>query len=358
MVIDEIIEERAIELNFTREDVQQLKDLLTHIVEKYEKEVNWNREELNNIGKVAIYEAISTFNIEKKVSLEEYVQSRLESKILACIERNNRKNVCTSKNIKEIEDEDRETSNVIKIFGSYISNIHLASFLIPYLEETLEHKVKVATILENEIKEIVDFARMRNANTKILDIEWQPIEQSEIENIIKELDDDITEEQMMIINGKLKFFEDTGIKQLEIENIIEKLENNIAEEQMIIINGKIEFIQKIQRIVQAYIKHNQTKLEKSKIKIITLYNNNDFLEYGEQIIKNNDKVLNTSGERAVQEVFQEILGYKAKNVTTEIDVEEIYAKMQRYKQLLKDGEITQSEYDHLCIKLKETLKNR
>ena len=318
MVIDEIIEERAIELNFTREDVQQLKDLLTHIVEKYEKEVNWNREKLNRIGKIAIYEAIHTFNIEKRVSLEEYAQWRIEGKILACIKRNNRKNVCTSKNIKEIGD--RETSNVIKIFGSYVSNIHLASFLIPYLEEALEHKVKVATILEDEIKEMVDFAQMRNTNTKILDVEWKPIKQS------------------------------------EIENIIEKLDNNIAEEQMIIINGRREFIQKVQKIVQVYIKQKQTKLEKSKIKIITLYNNNDFIEYGEQIIKNNDKVLNTSGEQEISEVFSKVLDHKAENETTEIDLEEIYEKMSRYKQLLKNGVITQREYDQLCMQLKETLK--
>ena len=42
-------------------------------------------------------------------------------------------------------------------------------------------------------------------------------------------------------------------------------------------------------------------------------------------------------------------------MTTEIELEEIYEKMSRYKQLLKDEMITQQEYNQLCMQLR---KNR
>ena len=94
-------------------------------------------------------------------------------------------------------------------------------------------------------------------------------------------------------------------KSLYQENVIkEKLENNI-ENLYIIINGDNEYVEKINEKVERINEKNQ-----KNVTIIDCYEVLQVNQEINKILNNHDKILNTSGEKEISEVFQ---GYQKDN---------------------------------------------
>lgn len=156
-----------------------------------------------------------------------------------------------------------------KLCSFYVSNWHLVTMLLPYINCKIDENVKIITILENEIqqnvKTLVEKLNLKNQE-KILSIEWE------------------------------------NFKSIKYNDIEQKLNNEINqnEKNIILINGSLNYIEKNNENVEKW-------LQKSKVtgtKIINFFEvtqfNNNILE----ILNTHDKVFNTSGEKEKSEVFE------------------------------------------------------
>ena len=166
----------------------------------------------------------------------------------------------------------RENQKIEKFCSFYVSDWHLVTMLLPYINRKIEENSKIVTILENNIEEnlkiLVEKLNLNNKE-KILSINWETIENkkySEIEEILKSQISDNT------------------------ENII-------------LVNGCKEYMERSNLIVEKFIKNSSVQ----QIKIINFFEVTEFNNNILDILNSHDKVLNTSGEREIEEVFE---GYK------------------------------------------------
>lgn len=156
-----------------------------------------------------------------------------------------------------------QENNVTKLCGLYVSEWHLVTMLLPYLNQKINEQAKIATILEKDIKKnvatLVEKLNLKNKE-KILELNWNENEQ--------------------------------------IKTEINKLEE--GQEFIIFVNGSKEFIQRQDKRLEKYF---QTHLMKSPIKIINCYEIIEFNGDISEILDKHDKILNTSGEKEITEVF-------------------------------------------------------
>lgn len=154
-----------------------------------------------------------------------------------------------------------------KLCSFYVSNWHMVTMLLPYVSKKVNKKEKIATILEKDIKEniltLLEKLNLKNEQ-KILEIDWN---KTQIERINK------------------------------LEKIFEGNEENIN----IIINGSRKFIESINSKLDNFIFIN--KINK-KVKIINFYEVIEINENITSILDMHDKVLNTSGEKEINEIFE------------------------------------------------------
>lgn len=159
-----------------------------------------------------------------------------------------------------------QKNKISKLCSFYVSDWHLITMLLPYINKKINEKVEIATVLENNIeqnvKTLVEKLNLKNAE-KILEINW---------------------------NNKSK----------KIEDIIKD-----EKEQLIIVNGNKEFIESTNEELDKYLKENNEKLKNVKIKIINCYEIVEFNGSITQILDNHDKILNTSGEKEINEIFED-----------------------------------------------------
>lgn len=155
-----------------------------------------------------------------------------------------------------------QKNNLTKLCSFYVSDWHLVTMLLPYINKKINEQAKIATILEKDIKEnvvtLVEKLNLKNKE-KILKLKWN--------------------------------------KTKEIEKI-EKLEKE--QELIIFINGSKEFIEKANKKLAKYI---AKPLINNKIKIINCYEVMEFNSSIIEILNKHDKILNTSGEKEIEEVF-------------------------------------------------------
>lgn len=156
-----------------------------------------------------------------------------------------------------------QKNNLTKLCSFYVSDWHLVTMLLPYINQKINEQAKIATILEKNIKQnvetLVEKLNLKNKE-KILNLNWST--------------------------------------QDEIKIKINELEKN--QELVIFINGSKEFIEKYNRKLTRYF---ETHLIKNEIKIINCY---EVIEYNgsiTEILDEHDKILNTSGEKEIKEVF-------------------------------------------------------
>ena len=129
-----------------------------------------------------------------------------------------------------------------KLCSFYVSDWHLVTMILPYLNEEINKENKIVTLLEKNIKEKVEtlVKKLNLKNSKqILNINW---------NIIKTK------------------------KYLELKNILNnesKGEKNIT----IMVNGTKKFIDNIGKNIERWAEQNKTV---SNIKIINCYEITEF----------------------------------------------------------------------------------
>lgn len=157
-----------------------------------------------------------------------------------------------------------------KLCSFYVSDWHLVTMLLPYLNEEINKENKIVTLLETNIKEKVE-TLVKKLNLKnseqILDINW---------NIVKTK------------------------KYLELKNILSN-ESRGKKSITIIVNGTKKFIDSISRNIERWTKQNKNV---ENIKIINCYEITEFNYNITEILDEHDKILNTSGEREKQDVFE------------------------------------------------------
>lgn len=166
-----------------------------------------------------------------------------------------------------------QKTSVSKLCSFYVSDWHIVTMLLPYINKQINNNVKIIPILENSIQEniqtLVNKLNFKDKE-KILNINWKEIK---------------------------------GLKYSNINNLIK---NNKKEELLIIVKGNKEYIKIVNENIQRSIEKNKIY----KIKIVNCYEVMEFNEGIQEILDEHDKILNTSGEKEINEIFE---GYKRNN---------------------------------------------
>jgi len=158
-----------------------------------------------------------------------------------------------------------QENNVTKLCSFYVSDWHLITMLLPYLNQKINEQAKIATILEKEMKQnvvtLLEKLNLKNKE-KILNLNWDTNE--------------------------------------EIKSKINELEEK--QELVIFINGSKEFIERQNRKLTRYL---QTHFLRHAIKIVNCYEIIKFNGDISEILDKHDKILNTSGEKEITEIFED-----------------------------------------------------
>ena len=157
---------------------------------------------------------------------------------------------------------EEQEKRVTKLCSFYVSDWHLVTMLLPYINQKINKQAKIATILEKDIKEnvvtLVEKLNLKNKE-KILSLNWN--------------------------------------KQEELTSKISELQKN--QELIVFVNGSKEFIEKYNKKLIKYFEKN---LIRNEIKIINCYEVIEFNGNITEILDGHDKILNTSGEKEITEV--------------------------------------------------------
>ena len=96
----------------------------------------------------------------------------------------------------------------------YISDMHFATMLMPFIKKQVENKINVTTFLENNYSNNIELvlARMKlqeEQKKQILNINWKENKNNKYSNIDKLLKNNILKgkENVIIINGKKEYLE-------------------------------------------------------------------------------------------------------------------------------------------------------
>lgn len=149
-----------------------------------------------------------------------------------------------------------------KMCSFYVNDWHLTVMMLPYINGKLQENEKVTIISEenllNNINTILERTNIKEEYKKqIQTIGWEKTSQKEIKNKIQEQE-----------NG-----------------------NNI------IIIGKEDYIENTNQIIE-------TKVKTGEVNVIDCYEIMEFNNNMENILRNHEKIINTSGERTVEESFE------------------------------------------------------
>ena len=157
---------------------------------------------------------------------------------------------------------------VEKLCGFYVSDWHLTTTILPYINSKIDEKTKVITILENNIEEnikvLMEKLNLKNKN-EILSIRWTSVDSK---------------------------------KYTDIENIL-NTEITKDTENIILISGNKNFIEIINSSINKWLDNTSVK----SIKIIDFFEVTEFNSDIVNILDGHDKILNTSGEKEISEVF-------------------------------------------------------
>ena len=185
----------------------------------------------------------------------------------------------------------KESKKVEKLCSFYVSNWHLVTMLLPYINKKIEKNTKIITILENNIEEnikkLLERLNLKNKE-KILKINWKNFNSKKYEEISEYLSEQNKNIENIIIKEENK----------NSKNVINNSKN--SEGVIILVNGTKENIEENNLIIQKWLK----KAKINKAKIINFFEVTEFNNKISEILDNHDKVFNTSGEREISEVFE------------------------------------------------------
>lgn len=141
----------------------------------------------------------------------------------------------------------KEDSSAQKVCSFYVSNMHFATMILPFVNKQMEEKTKIVTFFENNFTTNIELVLSKiiiseEGKKELLNINWKNT------NIIKYLNIEKT-----------------------LKNNIEKNNKNI-----IIVNGNEEYINTINDCVERYLEKNNKKIDAKDIKIMNFYEVREF----------------------------------------------------------------------------------
>lgn len=159
-----------------------------------------------------------------------------------------------------------------KVCSFCVSDLHLITMLLPYLDKKIKEDEKFITVLEKDLTEEVKLVLSRitlNNEDKngLLNINWSNRELSEIELIQREF-----------------------TKACKIFNKIN-----------IVVNGSKEYIEVVNKELNTMLKAMKMN---GTVRIINCYDITALDEDIKPILRTHDVILNTSGEKKISEVFE------------------------------------------------------
>lgn len=162
-------------------------------------------------------------------------------------------------------------NNIERLCSFYVNDWHLVTMLLPYINKQINEKANIITILGNNIeqnvKTLISKLNLKNEQ-EILKLDWSALKE------LKEED----------ITGKLK-----SLKENNIKNVV-------------FISGNKTYIDIINQNVEKYMKEEKN-VQDINIKIIDCYEVGEFNINMKAILEEHDKMLNTSGEKNINDVF-------------------------------------------------------
>lgn len=168
----------------------------------------------------------------------------------------------------------KDFKGVKKVCGFYISNMHLATMMLPYTNKQLEEGIRFATLLEYDLKQ-------------------------NIELILSRLTlNDKSKKEIMKIN-----WENNPCKYINIEKLL-KTEIKMNKEITLLISGSEDYINNVNKSIDLFIIKNPKKMEGKYIKIINCYEVSEFNNNIKEILDLHDAIINTSGEHKIEEIFE------------------------------------------------------
>ena len=136
----------------------------------------------------------------------------------------------------------KENSSTQKVCSFYVSNMHFATMILPFVNRQMEEQTEIVTFFENNFTTNIELVLSRltiseERKKKLLNIDWKNT---------------------------------NTIKYVNIEKIL-KTKLNKNGKNVIIVNGNEEYINIVNDCIEKYMKKNDKKMEKDKIKIIDFY---------------------------------------------------------------------------------------
>lgn len=156
-----------------------------------------------------------------------------------------------------------------KMCSFYVNDWHFTVMILPYIKGKMENKEKVTIISEENLEP--------NIKTLLGKLNIKEESKKEIEQI--------------------------GWNKTSINNINKKI-NEVTTKDNIIIIGNEKYIENTNKIIE-------DKIKTGEINVIDCYEVMQFNNDIENILKNHEKLINTSGEKTIQEVFD---GFSKKEV--------------------------------------------
>lgn len=164
-------------------------------------------------------------------------------------------------------------NNIEKLCSFYVSDWHLVTMLLPYINKQINEKANIITILEDDIEE-------------------------NIKTLTKKLN--LKNEKKIL---KLNWSKSNGIKYSELQEKMKQLEDKEVI-NVIFINGSKKYIDMTNKNIEKFLEVNFNKIKNEKVKIINCFEVGDFNLNIQEILHSHDKILNTSGEKEISEVFE------------------------------------------------------
>ena len=163
-------------------------------------------------------------------------------------------------------------NNIERLCSFYVSDWHLVTMLLPYINKQINEKANIITILENDIEENI------KTLTKKLNLK--------------------NEKEILKLNWK----KNNGIKYSVLQEEMKKIERDTL--NVVFVNGSKSYIDITNKNIEKFLKDNKNKYKEIKIKIINCYEVSEFNINMQEILSMHDKILNTSGEKKICDVFE------------------------------------------------------
>jgi len=169
-------------------------------------------------------------------------------------------------------------NGIKRMCSFYVSDAHLCTMILPYISEKLNENKTVEILSDKNINSSIDLL-LSKLNLK-----------EEIKNKIK----------------SINWTKNKMYKYMYFEKSMKKVLNNKKECYLFLV-GDENHIDVMNLNLEKWMKKNKEKTEKININIINCYEIMHFNENIKSILDKNDKILNTSGEKEIKEVFSDYI---------------------------------------------------